>query len=298
VTSLNDTGLRASRGDASQAYEALAKIELVISDCDGTLLHTDKSLSTPAKDAVRALTDAGVRFTVASSRPGAGMRAIVQALDIDEPFAAYNGGMVLSPGDWKVLKTHVMRRDAVETALDSLARGNMDAWVFIGDQWYITNPNGQYVPLERRTVGYDGVVVKSFDDIDLDSVQKIVGSTPDAPALERLETEFRDTLEGRAHALRSQSYYIDITPPLANKGEAVRELAKLAGVALEHVAVLGDMSNDIAMFDVAGASIVMGQASADVQAHATLVSASNDDEGFAVGINGLLRARRGRLQGN
>ncbi len=104
--------------------------------------------------------------------------------------------MVLSPGDWKVLKTHVMRRDAVETALDSLARGNMDAWVFIGDQWYVTNPNGQYVPLERRTVGYDGVVVKSFDDIDLDSVQKIVGSTPDAPALERLEIEFRDSLEG------------------------------------------------------------------------------------------------------
>jgi Cof subfamily protein (haloacid dehalogenase superfamily) len=295
MTSLGDTGLRTSGGDGDQAYDALAKIELVISDCDGTLLHTDKSLSTPAKDAVRALTDAGVRFTVASSRPGAGMRAIVQALGIDEPFAAYNGGMVLSPGDWKVLKAHVMRRDAVETALESLARDKMDAWVFIGDQWYITNPGGQYVPLERRTVGYDGVVVKSFDDIDLDSVQKIVGSTPDAPALERLESEFRETLRDRAHALRSQSYYIDITPPLANKGEAVRELAKLAGVALEHIAVLGDMSNDVAMFDVAGVSIVMGQASADVQAHATLVSASNDDEGFAVGINGLLRARRGKL---
>jgi Cof subfamily protein (haloacid dehalogenase superfamily) len=290
----DDFGLRVTHGDAAQAFAALARIQLVISDCDGTLLHTDKSLSQAAKDAVRALTASGVRFTVASSRPGAGMRSIVQTLGIREPFAAYNGGMVVSPGDWKVLGAHLMPCDAVQTTLQSLARDGMDAWVFIGDNWYITNPGGHYVPLERRTVGYDAVPVKSFEDIDLDSVQKIVGSTTDAPALERLEAEFRETLKGRAIGLRSQSYYIDVTPVLANKGEAVRQLAKLSGVALEHVAVLGDMSNDVAMFDVAGVSIVMGQASEDVQSHATLVSASNDDEGFALGINALVKARQGK----
>jgi Cof subfamily protein (haloacid dehalogenase superfamily) len=289
----NESDLRVTHGDAGQVFAALARVELVISDCDGTLLHTDKSLSQAAQDAVRALTAAGVRFTVASSRPGAGMRSIVQALQIGEPFAAYNGGMVVSPGDWKVLGAHLMPRDAVQIALQSLARDGMDAWVFIGDNWYITNPDGHYVPLERRTVGYDAVPVKSFEDIDLDSVQKIVGSTTDAPALERLEAEFRQTLKGRAIALRSQSYYIDVTPVLANKGEAVRQLAKLSGVALEHIAVLGDMSNDVAMFDVAGVSIVMGQASADVQSHATLVSASNDDEGFALGLHAIVKARKG-----
>jgi Cof subfamily protein (haloacid dehalogenase superfamily) len=293
MISLNDTGLRVAHGDADEALARLARVELVISDCDGTLLHTDKSLSTPAQEAVRALTAAGVRFTVASSRPGAGMRAIVQPLQIHEPFAAYNGGMVLSPGDWKVLGTHVMPRDAVQTALQSLARDGMDAWVFIGDNWYITRPDGHYVPLERRTVGYDGVPVKSFDDIDLDSVQKIVGSTTDAAALERLEAEFRETLKDRAIALRSQSYYIDVTPVLANKGEALRQLSALTGVAPERIAVLGDMSNDVAMFDVAGVSIVMGQASADVQSHATLVSASNDDEGFALGLHAIVKARKG-----
>jgi hydroxymethylpyrimidine pyrophosphatase-like HAD family hydrolase len=47
------------------------------------------------------------------------------------------------------------------------------------------------------------------------------------------------------------------------------------------------------MFDVAGVSIVMGQASADVQSHATLVSATNDDEGFALGLHALVNARKG-----
>jgi hydroxymethylpyrimidine pyrophosphatase-like HAD family hydrolase len=138
------------------------------------------------------------------------------------------------------------------------------------------------------------VVVKRFDDIDLGSVEKIVASTKDAALLQQKEAEFQDTLKDRAMAMRSQTYYLDITHPLANKGEGIRELARLAGVALENVAVLGDMSNDVAMFEVAGVSIVMGQASAEVQSKATFVSATNDDDGFAVGVNALLAARKGK----
>jgi hypothetical protein len=296
MTSIGATGLKLSAGhdNPEQALAALAKVELVISDCDGTLLYTDKSLGEPAKQAVRNLNAAGVRFTVASSRPGKGMHSIVETLGIQSPFAAFNGGKLVDPTGWKTLSAHWLSRDAAQTALESLTRDGVDAWVFIDDQWYITNPGGEYVPLERRTVGYDAVVVKRFDDIDLDSVEKIVASTKDAALLQRKEAEFQDTLKGRAMAMRSQAYYLDITHPLANKGEGVRELARLAGVALENVAVLGDMGNDVAMFDVAGVSIVMGQASADVQSHATFVSATNDDDGFASGLNGLLAARKGK----
>jgi Cof subfamily protein (haloacid dehalogenase superfamily) len=296
MTSIGATGLKLGpgRGDPEQALAALAKVELVISDCDGTLLYTDKSLGEPAKEAVRNLTAAGVRFTVASSRPGKGMHSIVETLGIQSPFGAFNGGKLVDPAGWKTLSAHWLPRDAAQTALESLERDGVDAWVFIDDQWYITNPGGEYVPLERRTVGYDAVVVKRFEDIDLDSIEKIVASTKDAALLQRKEAEFQDTLKGRAVAMRSQAYYLDITHPLANKGEGVRELARLAGVALENVAVLGDMGNDVAMFDVAGVSIVMGQACADVQSHATFVSATNDKDGFAAGLNGLLAARKGK----
>jgi Cof subfamily protein (haloacid dehalogenase superfamily) len=282
-----------SQGDPDRALDALSKIELVITDCDGTLLYTDKTLGEPAKEAVRNLSAAGVRFTVASSRPGKGMRSIVETLGIETPFAAFNGGKLVDPAGWKTLNAHRLARDAAETALESLASDGIDAWVFIDDAWYITNPAGEYVPLERRTVGYDAVVVKRFEDIDLNSVEKIVASTRDAALLERKEAEFAGTLKGRATAMRSQSYYLDITHPLANKGEGIRELAQRAGVALENVAVLGDMQNDVAMFDVAGVSIVMGQASVQVQESASFVSSTNDQDGFAMGVSGLLAARKG-----
>ncbi|WP_250473831.1 HAD family hydrolase [Caballeronia sp. GAFFF1] len=284
-------GLHSISGDAAAAFEALAHVQLIVSDCDGTLLHTDKSISEPAKDAVRRLRQAGVGFTVASSRPGAGMRYIVETLGVDMPYASYNGGNLVQPGTWEVLAAHKLPRDAVQTSLEALASAGVDAWVFVGDVWYLTNPDGAYVPRERRTVGYDGVLVQRFDDVDLDAVDKIVGSTADAPLLERVEAQLQTQLEGRANAARSQSYYLDITHLLANKGDAVRELAKRRNVPLQRVAVLGDMTNDIAMFEIAGTSIAMGQASEAVQRRASLVSSTNDEDGFAVGINALLSAR-------
>src|SRR5260370_20260178 len=104
--------LKLTHGDPKLALDALAKIELVITDCDGTLLYTDKSLGEPAKEAVRNLTAAGVRFTVASSRPGKGMRSIVEMLGIKTPFAAFNGGKLGDPAGWKTLRAHWLPRGA------------------------------------------------------------------------------------------------------------------------------------------------------------------------------------------
>ncbi|SAK72971.1 Cof-like hydrolase [Caballeronia temeraria] len=291
MNAIGKYGLHSATGDADAAFAALAKAELVVTDCDGTLLYTDKALGQPAIDAVRRLKDAGVRFTVASSRPGKGMRYIVETLGVDMPYASYNGGSLVRPGTWDVLSSHKLPRDVVQTSLEALATAKVDAWVFIDDAWYLTHPEGTYVPLETRTVGYEGVQVARFDDIDLGAVDKIVGSTADTALLARVESDLQTQLEGRGHAARSQTYYLDITSLEANKGTAVRELAQLAGVPLERVAVLGDMGNDVAMFEVAGVSIVMGQASDAVQRHASLVSKSNDEDGFAIGIDALLAAR-------
>ena len=90
-------GLHSATGDGTAAFDTLARAELVVTDCDGTLLYTDKTLGQPAKDAVRRLRDAGVRFTVASSRPGKGMRHIVEALTVDMPYASYNDNNLVRP---------------------------------------------------------------------------------------------------------------------------------------------------------------------------------------------------------
>ena len=57
--------------------------------------------------------------------------------------------------------------------------------------------------------------------------------------------------------------------------------SKLCTVPPEQIATIGDMPNDVLMFQKSGVSIAMGNASPEVQKAATYVTASNEDEGFA-----------------
>ena len=82
-------------------------------------------------------------------------------------------------------------------------------------------------------------------------------------------------------AARSQPYYLDVTHPMANKGEVVKRLSTLLGLPSESVAAMGDMPNDVLMFAHSGLSIAMGNATIDVQRAARRVTTSNADEGFA-----------------
>jgi hydroxymethylpyrimidine pyrophosphatase-like HAD family hydrolase len=64
----------------------------------------------------------------------------------------------------------------------------------------------------------------------------------------------------------------------------VLAMSKLLNIPAEQMATLGDMPNDVLMFKKSGVSIAMGNASKEVQASATYVTATNEDEGFAKAI--------------
>ena len=49
----------------------------------------------------------------------------------------------------------------------------------------------------------------------------------------------------QATAVRSQTYYLDITPPGHDKGTFVQAMAKRLGISTDAVATIGDMQNDL-----------------------------------------------------
>jgi len=265
-------------------------IRLVISDVDGTLVTTDKRLTPQAIDAVRALEAAGVRFTLISSRPPRGMASVIEALDVREPLAAFNGGTLFAP-DQGVIEAHHPDAAAARQAIARMQDEGVEVWVYADATWRLKDPDGLRVDHERHTIGFGPTVVGDFEDV-IARIDKIVGVSDDHPLLARLESELRDTLDGRAQVERSQAYYLDVTHPLANKGDGVKALCRRMGVEPGNTAVVGDMFNDVAMFEVAGFSVAMGQSPDEVKAAARAVSpAGNDDEGFARAVDEILLPR-------
>lgn len=268
---------------------AMLPIGLLISDVDGTLVDADKAVRPATIDAVRRLRTAGLRFSIVSSRPPLGLRYPVRMLDIDEPVAAFNGGSIVDRGG-AVLSARRLAPDAAAITLELLLRERIETWVYADNQWLVLDAGGEYVPRERRTIDAEPVQVPRFDAY-VDRIDKIVAASSDHPRLAQIEAQLAGLLEGRARAVRSQAYYLDVTDLHATKGYAVTELARRIGVPLQRVAVIGDAPNDLPMFERAALAIAMGQAEDAVKKAADFVTAGNDDDGVAAAIDRYILRR-------
>lgn len=268
----------------------MTRIDLVVSDVDGTLLTKDKILTDGAKAAVRKLHEAGIGFTIVSSRPTIGMDFLVAPLAITLPVGAFNGSSIVD-AELKPVEQHLIPAAIAKRSIDLLRDRGVDIWLFTNDRWLTRNPDGEYVAHEQHTIKHDPTIVTDFEPY-LDRACKIVGASSDAALLQRCEAEMQQAVGNQANAIRSQTYYLDITPPGHDKGTFVEAIAKRVNVPLANVATIGDMRNDLAMFAKSGVSFAMGNASDDVKARATQVTETNEHDGFARAMEVVLKTGR------
>ena len=267
----------------TDSARAAAKIALVLADVDGTLLTSEKVLTSQAAMAVKELQTAGIAFAITSGRPPRGMAMLIDPLALRTPIAGFNGGVFVRP-DLSVIESHTLDPAAAKQTLKLILDQGLDAWVYTEAEWLIRDQNAPHVARETWTVKFDARVVASFTDADLAHAVKIVGVSDDLDRVAACEKLAQSELGGKASAARSQPYYLDVTHPQANKGTVVANLSRFLDIPPDRIATIGDMPNDVLMFKKSGFSIAMGNASDEVKAQASTVTDSNEDEGFANAI--------------
>ena len=257
----------------------MSRIALVVSDVDGTLVTKDKILTDDAKSAVRALREAGIGFTIVSSRPTVGMGFLIAPLALTLPIGSFNGSSIVD-AQLKPIEQHQIAPGVAQRSIGVLDEFGVDIWLFSNDRWYTRNPEGEYVPNEMRAIKTDPTMIADFTP-HLGEACKIVGASSDAALLARCEAAMKQTVGAEATAVRSQSYYLDVTPAGHDKGTFVENIAKRLGISTDAVATIGDMQNDLPMFAKSGMSFAMGNATDDVKKCATHVTDTNERDGFA-----------------
>jgi Cof subfamily protein (haloacid dehalogenase superfamily) len=266
---------------------------------DGTLVDSQKRITERAKAAIHELSDASIKFAVTSGRPPRGMTMIADAVKLSAPMAAFNGGMLVEPGSMKVITQQTLDNETARSVIDRIDGYGLDVWVYAGVDWYLRNINAPHREKEQFTVQFAPTAVKDFEIALKQGVAKVVGVSDNLALVAKVEkaiqaefecgiltkctTQSRDC-EPHVSAARSQPYYLDVTHPNANKGAVVELLSQLLRIPAAEFATIGDMPNDVLMFEKSGYSIAMGQANDEVKKSATSVTAGMDDEGFAKGM--------------
>jgi Cof subfamily protein (haloacid dehalogenase superfamily) len=268
-------------------------IRLFLADVDGALVTRDKVLTDAAKAAVRELRDAGIAFAITSGRPPRGMGMLIEPLALTGPIAGFNGGVFVNP-DLSVIESRTLDPAAATQTLALILDQGLDAWVYTESEWLVRDMGAPHVAREAWTVKFSARVVPEFTDAHLAHAVKIVGISDDLERVALCESAARNAFGERVSAARSQPYYLDVTHPLATKGEVVMTLSRLLNIPPVQIATLGDMPNDVPMFRRSGFSIAMGNASDEVKAQASAVTDSNESEGFANAVRRFILRRDAR----
>jgi Cof subfamily protein (haloacid dehalogenase superfamily) len=258
-------------------------IKLLLADVDGTLVTQDKVLTEQAEAAARELHDAGITLALTSGRPPRGMGMLIEPLKLKGAIAGFNGGVFVNP-DMSVIESHLLDAATAKETVQLIQDRGLDAWLYTETEWLVHDPKAPHVARETWTVKFDAKVVDKFTDKHLSDAVKIVGVSDDLDRVASCEKLMQEKLGERASAARSQPYYLDVTHPQANKGAVVLTLAKLQNISPQQIATIGDMPNDVLMFRKSGLSIAMGNSSDEVKSQASVVSDSNQDEGFAKAV--------------
>ena len=260
-------------------------IRLFVSDVDGTLVDKQKHLTDATIAAVKRLQDAGIGFTIISARPRSGILPLADALGLDVPVAAFNGGLIFRRDGWTG-EHHVIDPAVARGTLEAVRGSGADIWVFADDRWYASTDRGVHVAHERVASNRAPIVTDGFDAL-LTRADKITFVTDDAALMTELNARCRP-FDSRATIVQSQTYYLDVTATEANKGAGLAALAAAFDVPLSDTAAVGDQANDLPMLARAVLPIAMGNAPDAVKAVARHVTLPNDADGVAHAIDTLI----------
>ncbi len=268
----------------------LQKIKMIGLDLDGTLLNSNKELTTCSKDVLEEALAQGVVVLVATGRPVSGIpKEILQIPGMKYAVTA-NGARVIEIETGEAIAEHTISVEAAEKTLQLLAEydtihefflngvGYISKNVAQADEYFTSLSVAEYFRKTRKPV--DSVLeTLCLMNQSVDKVQWIFKDMGEREeALARLRTvpgiEITDALGNN----------LEINLKGVHKGNALVELGKKIGICREEIMACGDGMNDYEMLKTVGFAVAMENAEGALKEIADYVTVSNDENGVAKAI--------------
>ncbi len=260
---------------------------LVATDLDGTLLRGDGSISPRTARALRAAHEADIDVVFVTARPPRWIDAVAHAVAGHGVVICLNGALVYEPGTGTVLQADLMPDPLVATLATDLRRA------FRGVALAAERPTGFAAEsgfTSSHPVPDGSPVAPRIEDVLDGRTGKLLARCA-AVQDEAFVAAVAETLGDRAVVADSGAAGLaEISAPGVTKGMALARWAAARGVAAQDVWAFGDMPNDLPMLAWAGRAVAVANAHESVLAAVDEICPSNEDDGVAHVLEGLVRA--------
>jgi len=265
-----------------------ARVRLVATDLDGTLVHSDGTVTARTRAALAAAEAAGIEVVFVTGRPLRWTEEVFEHVGGHGLAIVSNGALV-----WDVARAGVHRIRPIQPATGVEVARRLRAAV-PGTHFAVeTVPGGIALEpgfLERHPVP-DGSTRGSIEQIFTGPAVKLLARHETL-----LPQEFWDRAEDAVGDLveitwSSATSLLEISAAGVTKASTLALICAERGIGADEVVALGDMPNDLPMLAWAGTSYAMANAHPTVLAAADRVAPGNDDDGVAQVIEALLDSR-------
>jgi len=262
-------------------------IRLVLSDVDGTLADplTD-DVSERVCRAFRQVDAAGLSIGFATGRTTASLKPIIDQIGLREAWAICSNGAVLArysediDGGFNVIRqTPFEPAEAVRRLMSRVPDAIVAAWN--GNEYLTTQPFPPGELIAERVVSLADVVARPTTKAVLRWLNRTRGEV-------HAQTANLDLPEGVDAILSKFTAWMDLLPWGISKAAAAGELVQWIGIEQGEVLAIGDDYNDIDFLRWAGRGVAMGGSPPAVLDAADEVTASIEDDGAAVVLEGLV----------
>lgn len=258
-------------------------IRLVATDLDGTLLHTDGTVTARTREVLTAVEALGVAVVFVTGRPVRWMDDLWEHVGDHGLAVCSNGGVVYDVHRRVVRSARPIPVD-VGLAVADLLRAELPGTTFALEKTSGFAKEPAF--MERHDLPEDIEVGPLSELLDDQTVKLLARHDSMEPELFWAETE---RLVGHlvTTTWSSLGALVEISAAGVTKASTLALLCDELGLSADEVVAFGDMPNDLAMLTWAGTSYAMANAHPSVLEVADRRAPSNQDDGVAATLEDL-----------
>ncbi|MCD7950234.1 MAG: HAD family hydrolase [Erysipelotrichaceae bacterium] len=257
---------------------------LYVSDLDGTLLHSDETLSEYTCDVINDLVNKGMLFSYATARSYNTARKVTKGLHAKIPLIVYNGVSIRDNITGDILMSHAFKC-IDEVINDLISQGMMpivysyikgkEKFSYLKDK--INSETLDFINTRKDDPRHNPISdIKQLYIGDIFYITCIDNISKLEPMYQKYRKQYHCIY---SKDIYSSSMWLEITPLGTSKAHAIQQLKEY--LHCDYVIAFGDGKNDIEMFKMADECYAVENADEQLKTIATGIISSNNEDGVA-----------------
>jgi Cof subfamily protein (haloacid dehalogenase superfamily) len=267
------------------------EIKLIALDLDGTLLNSQHQMTERTERALKAALEKGIQVVLATGKTFISGQRVIERLGLTTP-GIYLQGLAIYNSDGSVRHQQKLDPEVARQVLTYAEERGYKMAAYSGQRILvrtitqdILTLNEQYHEPKPEAVG---PLQNILDDTPINKLLAVQLNDP--RRITALRWQLNAQLGSRAKLTQALSDMLEILPPGASKGAALKVLLRDMGVSPANVIAFGDGENDIEMLQLVGLGVAMGNAVQKLKDVASHVTGTNDEDGIAQALEKYIPA--------